>query len=189
MRAVLTKPALLVMVMGAGLAACNDTTTTARAPTMAPGVPIAVDSITGAPDGVRGSFNSALSNEATARQVDIVDPATNPRYRMRGYLTAQPTDDGQTALAFVWDVFDAQKKRAQRVQGATVARSGSGDWSGVDQTTVTKAASESMDQIAQFLAGQEQVASPAPQRGTATAAAAQGGGSPQAGAGARGARR
>jgi hypothetical protein len=52
-------------------------------------------------------------------------------------------------------VFDAQKRRAQRVQGAAVARAGSGDWTAVDQTTVNKAASESMQQIAEFLAGQD----------------------------------
>ncbi len=148
---------LMAAALAAGLSACNDSTTASRAPTLAPGVPIAVDSISGAPDAVRGSFSSAMSSEANMRRVDIVDPATNPRYRVRGYLAAQPTEDGQTALAFVWDVFDAQKKRAQRMEGATVARSSTGDWSGVDQTTVTKAASESMDQIAQFLVGQDQV--------------------------------
>lgn len=169
--------AFVVAAMAAGLAACNETTTAARAPTQAPGVPIAVDSISGGPDNVRGAFSSAMSSEASARRVEIVDPATNPRYRVRGYLAAEPTEDGQTALAFVWDVFDAQKKRAQRVQGATVARSGTGDWTGVDQTTVTKAASESMDQIAQFLAGQDQVrANSAPASavvGARTASAAQ----------------
>ena len=166
--------ATLAAGLGAVLGACTDTTTASRAPTQAPGVPIAVESISGAPDAVRGTFTSALSSEASARRVDIVDPATNPRYRVRGYLAAQPTDDGQTALAFVWDVFDAQKRRAQRVQGATVARGGAGDWTGVDQSTVNKAASESMDQIAQFLAGQEQVAAAAPtgrRSGTTTASA------------------
>lgn len=165
------KTALVAAALAAALAACNDTTTASRAPTIAPGVPIAVDSISGGSDAVRGAFSSAMSNEATARRVEIVDPATNPRYRVRGYLAAQPTDDGQTTLAFVWDVFDAQKKRAQRVQGATVARSSSGDWTGVDQTTVTKAASDSMDQIAQFLVGQDQVAAVATAARGAVAAA------------------
>jgi hypothetical protein len=151
-------------------AGCNETTTASRAPVSAPGVPIAVDSIAGAPDTVRTSFASALSNEAQTRQVEIVDPATNPRYRVRGYLAAQPTEDGQTALSFVWDVFDAQKRRAQRVQGAAVARAGAGDWTGVDQTTVSKAASESMQQIAEFLAGQD--ATPAAPSATAARPAA-----------------
>ena len=151
------KTVLGAAVLAAMLGACTDTTNTAqRAPTLAPGVPIAVDSISGGSDTVRGAFTSAMSSEASARRVDIVDPKTNPRFRVRGYLAAQPTDDGQTALAFVWDVFDAQKRRAQRVQGSTVARNSSGDWTGVDQTTVNKAASDSMDQIAQFLAAQNQ---------------------------------
>ena len=151
------KPILTAAILACALSACNETTTASRAPTIAPGVPIAVDSISGGPDAMRGSFSSAMSNEASVRRVDIVDPATNPRYRVRGYLAAEPTADGQTALSFVWDVFDSQKRRAQRMQGATVARNSSGDWSGVDQSTVNKAASESMDQIAQFLAGQAQV--------------------------------
>lgn len=164
--------AFLAAALAAGLSACNDTTTAARAPTLAPGVPIAVDSISGGPDNVRGAFSSAMSTEASARRVEIVDPATNPRYRVRGYLAAQPTEDGQTALAFVWDVFDAQKKRAQRVEGAAVARSSTGDWSGVDQTTVNKAASESMDQIAQFLVGQDQVRAASAPAGSAVSAVA-----------------
>ncbi|MCX7325574.1 MAG: hypothetical protein NTZ14_14335 [Hyphomicrobiales bacterium] len=165
---------LIFAGLALGLAACTETTTAQRAPTVAPGVPIAVESISGAPDAMRGSFSSALSSEASARRVDIVDPATNPRYRVRGYLAAQPTEDGQTALAFVWDVFDAQKRRAQRVQGATVARGSSGDWTSVDQITVNKAAAESMDQIAQFLAAQDQAVagSSPPSAGAAVARAA-----------------
>lgn len=156
--------------LAAALAGCNDMGIAMAPPTQvtrAPGVPIAVDSVAGAPASVSGAFNSALSSEASARSIEIVDPKTNPRFRVRGYLAAEPTSDGQTALAFVWDVFDSSKQRAQRVQGATVARSSSGDWSGVDQSTVTKAASESMDQIAQFLAVQ-----PARPAGTATRTAA-----------------
>jgi hypothetical protein len=155
MMPVLAKPAFAAAVVAFSLAACTETLPVAsRAATSAPGVPIAVDSIAGAPDAMRGAFTSAFSNEASARSVQIVDPATNPRFRVRGYLNAEPTEDGQTALSFVWDVFDAQKRRAQRVQGAAVARSSSGDWSGVDQPTLSRAASESMDQIAQFLAVQ-----------------------------------
>lgn len=177
------KPVFLAVVLVAGLAACNDATVASRAPTLAPGVPIAVDSISGGPDTVRGAFSSAMSSEASARRVQIVDPATNPRYRVRGYLAAQPTEDGQTALAFVWDVFDAQKRRAQRVEGSTVARSSTGDWTGVDQTTVNKAASDSMDQIAQFLVGQDQVSgasAPATGRSAVAAAAASAGVGPAA---------
>jgi len=119
----------------------------------APGVPIAVESIGGAPDTVASSFSSALASEANSRQVELVGGGADARFRVRGYLSAHPTEDGSTALSFVWDVFDSQKKRAQRVQGASVARAraGADPWAGVDQTTVAKAASESMDAIAGFL--------------------------------------
>ncbi len=129
----------------------------------APGVPIAVESIAGAPDGVTSRFSTALASEAHARQVEIVGGEAQARYRVRGYLSAEPTEDGTTALAFVWDVFDAQKKRAQRVQGASIAsaRSGADPWASVDQTTVAKAASESMDAIAGFLTTSPSVATPA----------------------------
>jgi hypothetical protein len=127
----------------------------------APGVPIAVESIAGAPDGVTSRFSTALASEAHARQVEIVGSEAQARYRVRGYLSAEPTEDGTTALAFVWDVFDSQKKRAQRVQGASIAsaRSGADPWASVDQTTVAKAASESMDAIAGFLTTSPSMAS------------------------------
>jgi hypothetical protein len=85
--------------------------------------------------------------------MEIVPGDKPARFRVRGYLTAQPTADGQTALAFVWDVYDETKKRAQRVQGESIGRGsgGSDPWAGVNQTIVAKAASDSMDAIAGFL--------------------------------------
>lgn len=126
----------------------------------APGVPIAVESIAGAPDGVTSRFSTALATEASARQVELVGGDAKARFRVRGYLSAEPADDGTTSLAFVWDVFDSQKKRAQRVQGASIAtsRAGANPWDAVDQSTVSKAASESMDAIAGFLTTSPSVA-------------------------------
>ena len=81
--------------------------------------------------------------------MEIVPGNKPARFRVKGYLTAQPTEDGQTALAFVWDVYDSTKQRAQRVQGESIGkRSGGSDpWAGIDQTIVAKAASDSMDAI------------------------------------------
>lgn len=131
--------------------------------TSAPGVPIAVESIAGAPDGVAGRFSTALASEAQSRQVELVGGKDQARYRVRGYLSAEPTEEGTTSLAFVWDVFDTQKKRAQRLQGASIAtaKAGANPWDSVDQTTVSKAASESMDAIAGFLVATPAAAAPA----------------------------
>ncbi len=147
-----------VAAIGAiGLGGCNDLGGSLSPPTArvsAPGVPISVESIGGAPAGVSGQFATQLSQEAQARQMQIVAGTTPARFRVRGYLTAEPTEDGKTALAFVWDVFDTSKNRAQRVQGATVtsARAGSDPWASVDGAAVSRAASDSMDAIATFLA-------------------------------------
>ena len=135
------------------LAGCQETTTAARPRVDAPGVPVSVQSISGAPDAVTTRFAGLLGEAAAERRMEIVPGDKPARFRVRGYLTAQPTEDGQTSLAFVWDVYDETKKRAQRVQGESFGRRGgtSDPWSGVDQTIVAKAAAESMDAIASFL--------------------------------------
>jgi hypothetical protein len=132
--------------------------------TSAPGVPIAVESIAGAPEGVADRFSTALASEAQSRQVELVGGKDQARYRVRGYLSAEPTEEGTTSLAFVWDVFDTQKKRAQRLQGASIAsaKAGANPWDTVDQSTVSKAASESMDAIAGFLVSSPATVAPAP---------------------------
>jgi hypothetical protein len=117
-----------------------------------------VESISGAPDSLHTQFTNALASEASARQVELVDGKDTgkdkARYRIRGYLDAYATEDGKTALAYVWDVFDVQKRRAQRVQGASVRNAAAGDdpWAQMDQATVNRAASDSMNAIAAFLA-------------------------------------
>jgi len=145
---------LLGPVLALALAGCQETTQTAARPRVdAPGVPVSVQSITGAPDAVTTRFASLLGEAAAERSMEIVAGDKPARFRVRGYLTAQPTEDGQTALAFVWDVYDSSKNRAQRVQGESLGRRGGGSdpWAGLDQTVVAKAASESMDAIAGFL--------------------------------------
>ena len=135
------------------LAGCQETTTAARPRVDAPGVPVSVQSISGAPDQVTTAFAGLLGEAAAERRMEIVPGDKPARFRVRGYLTAQPTADGQTALAFVWDVSASTKQRAQRVQGESIGkRSGGSDpWAGIDQTIVAKAASDSMDAIAGFL--------------------------------------
>jgi hypothetical protein len=138
------------------LAGCQETAPVASPRVDAPGVPVSVQSISGAPDSVTASFAGLLGEAAADRKMEIVPGDKPARFRVRGYLTAQPTADGQTALAFVWDVYDAKRQLAQRVQGESLGkRAGGGDpWAGIDQSVVAAAASESMSRIAGFLAAQ-----------------------------------
>lgn len=152
-------------VFALALAGCQETTSTAARPRVdAPGVPLSVQSISGAPDQVATRFAGLLGEAAAERKMEIVASNAPARFRVRGYLTAQPTEDGQTALAFVWDVYDEAKKRAQRVQGESLGKRSSGEdpWSGIDQTIVAKAASDSMDAIASFLVSVPAAEKPAP---------------------------
>jgi len=141
-------------VLALAVAGCQETTQTAARPRVdAPGVPVSVQSISGAPDDVTTSFAGLLGEAAAERKMEIVPGDKPARFRVKGYLTAQPTEDGQTALAFVWDVYDSTKQRAQRVQGESIGKrsAGSDPWAGIDRTVVAKAASDSMDAIAGFL--------------------------------------
>lgn len=141
-------------VFALALAGCQETTQTAARPRVdAPGIPVSVQSISGAPDDVTTNFAGLLNEAAAERRMEIVPGDKPARFRVKGYLTAQPTEDGQTALAFVWDVYDASQQRAQRVQGESLGKRGGGSdpWAGIDRTVVAKAASDSMDAIASFL--------------------------------------
>jgi hypothetical protein len=129
------------------------------------GKPIAFESIEGAPVEVRTALAGELASAATARQIELVGTGNPARYRVRGYLKAEPTADGGTALTFVWDVFDADQRRARRVTGSSPIRSASkkNPWDGLDKEALARLAAKSMDEIATFLAaGPGAVALPEP---------------------------
>jgi hypothetical protein len=147
-----------LLASGLGLAACQDvgvTGMTGSVPRVAPpGIPVAIETIEGAPDDVLTPLREQVADQASARRIDLVAGAADPRYRLRGYVSASSTDDGNTTLALVFDVYDASKKRAQRVSTSTIAKGQAGDpWSLIGPSQIAVAASDSMNEIAAFLAG------------------------------------
>lgn len=114
------------------------------------GVPIALESIDGAPPEVRTALLGELSTAASDRKVELVGESAEARYRVRGYLSTE-TENGETKVAYVWDVFDAEKRRAKRLAGASPVRIPSGSISQLDKETLAKLAGASMDEIAEFL--------------------------------------
>ena len=129
------------------------------------GKPIAVESIEGVPATVRTALSDELASAATSRRVELVGSSAQARYRVRGYLSTETTADGASQLAFVWDVFDAQQRRAQRVTGSSPIKAASkkNPWDGLDKEALARLAAKSMDEIATFLAaGPAPVASPEP---------------------------
>jgi len=130
-----------------GLAACQGTGLSGSPA----GVPVSVESIDGPPPAVATAFASALVGAAADRQVDLVALGSPARYRMRGYLSSGTGPDGSPELAFVWDVFDAEKRRARRLAGSSPVAT-DGDWAALDRDALENLAAKSMDEIALFLA-------------------------------------
>jgi len=141
---------ILALGVALGLAGCQST---AGRVVSAPGVPIAVESIEGAPQGVQSALQGELASAAQDRRMTLVGAGDDARYRVRGYLSTETTAEGGTAVAFVWDVFDAQNRRAKRVAGAKPIRTADAErpWEGVDREALKRLAQESMNEIAGFL--------------------------------------
>ena len=140
----------LVAALAFGLSACQ---TGGGGSVSGAGVPIAVETLEGAPAEMSARVQQAVTTQASAHNIDVVPRESDPRFRLRGYLTAYATDDG-TALTFVWDVFDSSRHRAQRVTATTVSsrKAGEEPWSSISDADIANAASKSMDGVAQFLA-------------------------------------
>jgi len=135
---------LAVIALTAALAACQTAFTASPE-----GVPVALESIDGAPAPIRTALADELATAATDRKVDLVGANAEARYRVRGYLSTS-TEDGETKVAYVWDVFDAQKRRAKRLEGSSPVAAPS--ISALDKEALSKLAKASMDEIAEFLA-------------------------------------
>ncbi|MFM9974438.1 MAG: hypothetical protein ACKVON_07680 [Beijerinckiaceae bacterium] len=138
------------------LAGCNETANSfdanAAPRARAPGVPVALVSLDGAPENLTSRLSSAISQQAARREISIVGIDDRPRYQVRGYVSAQPAAENKGELAWAFDIFDAKLTRARRVSGVETV-SGSGDiWSAVTDSDLQKIAFRSLDEIAEFLA-------------------------------------
>ena len=119
------------------------------------GVPVAIETLEGAPEDLNARVQQAVTTQASAHNIEIVPGESNPRFRLRGYVTAYSNDEG-TALTFVWDVFDSSRKRAQRVSTMTQStrRGGEQPWAAISDADINNAASKSMNGVAAFLAAE-----------------------------------
>ena len=129
------------------------------------GVRVALASLTGVPQPLEDRLKDAFAAQASERNIALADPA-KAAYLIRGYVTAYPAVDG-TTIAAVYDVFDARKKRAQRLEDDVVVKSGGADsWSGFNAAAIEDLAAKSADGLAAFLvATPEALADAAPASG------------------------
>jgi hypothetical protein len=111
---------------------------------------VAIVSIDGAPASVAAAFREDLAREAHAREIAIAEPS-KARYLVRGYLSAELTTDG-AEIEYVWDVFTADKRRAQRLNDV-IAVQGTGDdpWTVAGPAALASVAAKSADDLAAYL--------------------------------------
>jgi hypothetical protein len=129
---------------------------------------LAIVSVDGAPAAVTANFRRLLESEARARDIVVVE-AAKARYLVRGYLSAELTSDG-ASIEYVWDVFTADKQRAQRLNDV-IAVKGSGDdpWALAGEAALTSVAAKSADDLAAYLSNTPEAAAVAASEATAAA--------------------
>ena len=139
-------PALMLALGAAGCTTDGQTSLVAgRAGT------IAFESIDGPPQPVFHKLVESLAAEAVARQVAVISREGAPQYRIRGYLAAH-VERGRTHIGWVWDVYDAEKRRTLRIAGEEPGgRRGSDAWAAADEQMLRRIARTSMDRLAAFL--------------------------------------
>jgi hypothetical protein len=116
------------------------------------GSSIAFESIDGPPVAVFQNLVTTLSAEAQARQVHVVSRTGNPAYRIRGYFAAIVVG-GKSHISWVWDVYDADKRRVLRISGEEAGgRLGANAWAAADEQTMRRIARSSIDRLVTFLA-------------------------------------
>jgi hypothetical protein len=132
------------------LAASRGAPALAARPGVSPrGATVAISSIEGAPDEVASRFRQQFASVSDARDITIVAPE-GAKYRLRFYLTSM-SDPSGARVACVWDVFDRQGHRAQRLTDEFPVVAGSDPWAGLDEKKMAEIASRGADNLAAFL--------------------------------------
>ena len=159
------------------VAAAPQSDNIARRPGVSPaGATVAVASISGAPGGLDDKYQAMLAAFAKRGNVSLAD-AGSANYLVRAYLSAYPEGDTATAVAYVLDVFDAGKRRTQRVEDEVVVRGTAPDpWSLVSDDVLAAVAQKSAADLAAVMTNTPEAiaASTAPAAAASTQVAANG---------------
>jgi hypothetical protein len=134
---------------------------TSLAGAASPGSPLststlAFESIDGPPPEVFSKLVANLNDEAGARQIAVVSRTEPATYRVRGYVSAL-VERNKTTFAWVWDVYDTDKRRTLRIAGEELAPAGRrrSAWAAADDELLRRMARDGMQRIAGFLNASE----------------------------------
>ena len=159
------------MAVAAALAVggCVTTSTPTISLTDAEGATIIFESIDGPPRPVSAKLAKSLDQEAAARKLVVVRRGGQALYHIRAYLAAH-TEGGVTSLAWAFDVYDAGRKRAFRLNGEERAV-GPASWAAANDAMLQRIASTSITELMTFIASDRTpgAAAAAPSDGPAVA--------------------
>lgn len=141
---------LMILFAGLALAGCAAQADITGSLAAAGPRTIAFESIDGAPRPVFERMVSALSAEAERRDLPVVSHTGPATWRIRAYLAASTEKKTKQAkIAWVWDVFDAQSRRAFRLTGEEPLGQTDRDlWTQADDSTLARIASRGFDALA-----------------------------------------
>ena len=144
---------LLAAALGFGLAGCSTAPQAPAAYASVRGPTIAFESIDGPPESIFRKYVQNISDEANARQMAIVSREAPAQFRVRGYLATLVEKRRGTVIAWVWDVYDIDQRRALRLSGEEkTSGAGRGTWAAADDSLLRRIAKSGMDQLTAFLA-------------------------------------
>jgi hypothetical protein len=154
--------AVAAALTGFGAAGCTTSSTPPPSLASGRGPTVAFESVDGLPEDLFSKLVQELSVEAETRQVAVVSRQGPANYRVRGYAAAE-VRRRQTAITWVWDVYDAEQRRTLRIAGAEPAVRGDRGWSAADDQTLRRMARKAIEQLSVFLANPDAVpAAPPP---------------------------
>jgi hypothetical protein len=144
---------LAVALLASITAACKHDAGPMASASGAANATVAFESIDGPPIGIFNRLVQNLNEEADARQVAVVSREGPAQYRVRGYLAAH-VERNQTVIAWVWDVYDSDQRRALRITGeepAPGAHNVRNAWAAADERVLRRIAQTGFDNLVRFL--------------------------------------
>ncbi|MGO8737682.1 hypothetical protein [Rhodoblastus sp.] len=129
---------------------------------------LAVTAMQGAPSPLQSQFMAYFNADAAQRDVALTDSA-GAHYLAKGYLSAFLVDGG-ARLTYVWDVYDHDNHRAQRLNNEIALRGSADDpWRLVDAQALAALAAHSAYDLAAFLSNTPEALAAAPKPATVAA--------------------
>jgi hypothetical protein len=146
---------VLAAACAMALAGCNHDGQPSLSAAQPRGATVAFESIDGPPPAQFRTLVQNLNDEAQTHRLAVISRESPSVYRVRGYLAAKVAK-GQTTIAWVWDVFDGDERRALRISGEETAKGRQRDaWTAADDAMLHRIARSSMEQLATFLTSPE----------------------------------